>query len=172
MKAWHFLKEGSVLRDGTIAPADGVSLVVSGPIKLCNWGLHASLHPFDALCCAPGPVLCLVDCAGTVVQGADKLVCTQRTILARMDATPLLNFYARMQALKATQYWDPPQVVLDYLMTGDASIRAAARAAAWAAARAAAWAAADAADAAARAAADAAREEFQALVAECFSDYL
>jgi hypothetical protein len=122
--------------------------------------------------------LCLVNCAGEIVEGDDKLICTERTIVARMDATDLMRYFARMQALSVIHLWDtePQEVVLDYLMTGDESLRAAAwdaawdaaRAAAWAAARAAAWdaawdAARDAAWAAARAAAwaaawDAARD--------------
>jgi hypothetical protein len=57
-------------------------------------------------------------------------------------------------------------VVLDYLMTGDNTLRdavwAAAQAAVWAAARDAAWPAAWAA----------ARLEFNSLVNECFSDFL
>lgn len=165
MIAWHFLFEGSVMRDGRKAPRDGVKLVHRGPVVPCESGLHASAHPFDALQYAPGPVLCLVECGGTVVQRADKLACSERTIIARMDATPLLRWFARMQALSVAHHMGdaPPAVVLDYLMTGDESIRAAARAAAWAAARAAARDAAWAGGA---------RADFAALVHEAFADWL
>ena len=166
------------MRDGRKAPRDGVKLTHRGPVIPCESGLHASRDPFDALRYAPGPVLCLVECGGIVVPHGnpeDKIACSERTIIARMDATPLLRLFARMQALSVAHLMgdDPPAVVLDYLMTGDEAIRAAAaaawdaawaaawgaaraaaRAAAWAAARAAAWDAAwDAAWAAARAAA-------------------
>ena len=48
--------------------------------------------------------------------------------------TETLRYFARMQALSVIHlYDDPPDVVLDYLMTGDESIRHAA----WDAARAA-----------------------------------
>jgi hypothetical protein len=186
IQAWHFVN--GTLRDGRPIPKDGEVLRHEGPLVMCESGLHASREPFDALQYAPGlgsrpyteraPTLCLVNCAGEIVEGDDKLICTERTIVARMDATDLMRYFARMQALSVIHLWDtePQEVVLDYLMTGDESLRAAAwdaawdaaRAAAWAAARAAAWdaawdAARDAAWAAARAAAwaaawDAARD--------------
>ena len=199
MKAWHFV--GSTLRDGRPIPADGELLTYPTAPVLCRSGLHASLRPSQALEFAPGETLCLVECGGSVLCQPDKLVCTERTILTRMDATPLLRHYARMQALSVVSLWGPPQVVLDYLMTGDESIRdAAGAAAAWAAARdvaawaaasaaasAAAWAARDAARYAARAAArdardaaraaarDAARDaraEFDEMVYDAFEDWL
>jgi hypothetical protein len=196
MKAWHFV--GDTLRDGRPVPADGVTLKHDGPLVMCESGLHFSKHPFDALRYAPGATLCLVECGGDVVEGVgdhkDKGICSERTIIARMDATNLMRYFARMQALSVIHLWDAPQIVCDYLMTGDESIRAAAWAAAWAAAsataRAAEW---DAASATARAAASAtaraaewdaasataraaewaaARDDFAALVNECFEDYL
>lgn len=187
--AWHFLYEGNKMRDGKVAPADGVPLHFAGEPIPCEQGLHASLQPFDALQYAPGAILCLVRCAGTIVYTEDKIVCTERTIVARMDATELLRYFARMQALSVVHLWDAPDVVLDYLMTADESIRTAARtaarAAAWAAwsaaqdaVRDAAWAAArDAAREAARAAAwsaarAAARKEFNKIVEDAFKDYL
>jgi hypothetical protein len=203
VRAWHFV--GETLRDGRPVPADGVVLKHDGPLVMCESGLHFSKHPFDALHYVPGATLCLVECGGTIVEGTgdhkDKGICSERTIIARMEATDLLRYFARMQALSVIHLWDAPQVVCDYLMAGDESMRAAARAAAWAArdaawdaawaardaagyaawaAREAAWdaalAARDAAWAAARdaalAARDAARDDFAALVNECFEDYL
>jgi hypothetical protein len=200
MKAWHFT--GPQLRDGRPVPPDGFKLVHTGPVIPCEQGLHASLDPFDALWYAPGSTLCLVECGGTVVHQEDKLACSERTIIARMDAEPLLRHFARMQALSVVHLWDPPDVVLDYLVTGDKTIRAAAWGAAWDAARAAEWGAArgaargaawdaargaawDAARGAARAATwgaawdaargaawDAASEEFNTLVTQAFEDYL
>ena len=168
MKAWHFV--GETLRDGRPVPADGVVLKHDGPLVMCESGLHFSKHPFDALYYAPGATLCLVECGGTIVEGTgnhkDKGVCSERTIIARMDATDLLRYFVRMQALSVIHLWDAPQIVCDYLMTGDESIRAAAR-------RDAPWAARDAAWAVARDAAGAAAgDDFAALVNECFEDYL
>ena len=172
IRAWHFI--GDTLRDGRPVPQDGVWLEHDGPLVICQSGLHASLDPFDALQYAPGPILCLVECDGDIHHQRDKLVCRRRRIVARRDATEGLRYFARMQALSVAHLWEPPDVVLDYLMTGDEvnrdAARAAALSAAWAAARDAAWSAAwSAAWAAARAAARAAvRSDWHALVVEAF----
>ena len=150
--AWHFV--GETLRDGRPIPADGEWLVHEGPIVICESGLHASLHPYDALQYALGPVLCSVECDGVEDEERDKFVCRRRRIVARADVTETLRYFARMQALSVVHLWDAPDVVLDYLMTGDESSRDAAGSAARAAALdAALWAAGYAARSAARSAA-------------------
>ena len=58
--------------------------------------------------------------------------------------------------LDAAHLWNAPQIVLDFLKTGDESLRAAARAAAWAAA----WAAAGAAQ----------KERFSQMVEDLFRE--
>ena len=156
--AWHFV--GDALRDGRPVPADNVTLKHTGKLELCASGLHASERLIDALEYAPGPILCRVQMGGTIKKESDKLVARQRTILWRIDSTDVLQKFARQCALDVAHLWDMPPVVRQYLETGDESIRAAARYAAWGAARA---AAGDAARAAARAAAwdavwDAARD--------------
>jgi hypothetical protein len=166
--AWHFVEK--TLRDGSPIPKDGVWLEHKGPVVICESGLHASRDPFDALQYAPGSTLCLVNVDGIEYEQEDKLVCRRRKIVARMDVTEMLRYFSRMQALSVIHLWEAPDVVLDYLMTGDEEIRAAA----WAAARAAAWDAAwDAARAAAWAAAwAAARKDFNELARECFWAHL
>ena len=142
IKAWHFV--GDRLRDGRPIPADGEWLVHEGPIEICASGLHASRRPWHALQYSPGAVLCYVECRGEVVEQLDKLACRERRILVRADVTETLRYFARMQALSVADLWNecPPDVVLDYLMTGDESIRTEAWAEAWGAARDAAWIAA------------------------------
>lgn len=170
IRAYHFV--GKTLRDGRPVPPDGEWLEHDGPIVMCQSGLHASRHPFDALRYAPGATLCLVDCDGDVEEDTDKLVCRRRRIVARIDATDLLLAFAREQALGVVHLWDAPEVVVRYLQTGDETIRATADAAAWyaalAAADAAAWSAALAAarDDAGAAAWSAAKDRLAALVAE------
>jgi len=124
--AWHFV--GSTLRDGRPIPADGEWLVHTGPIEICDSGLHASRRPWHALPYAPGSTLCYVECRGDIVEQSDKLVCRERRILVRADLTETLRYFARMQALSVGHLWQtcPPDVVLDYLMTGDESIRSSA----------------------------------------------
>jgi hypothetical protein len=154
--AWHFV--GDTLRDGRPVPPDGEWLEHDGDLVLCESGLHASEHPFDALRYAPGLILCRVELGGRITRGNDKLVAEHRRIVARLDATDLLRQFARSCALDVIHLWDAPDVVRQFLTTGDESIRAAAEAASWAteAAAEAAEAEAAAASAAAAAAASAA----------------
>ena len=170
MIAYHFV--GKTLKDGSPVPHNGVWLEHNGPLKMCESGLHASLDPFDALQYAPGAILCMVEVDGEIIKDTDKLVCSRRKIIKRVNLAETLRYFARMQALSVVYLWDAPDVVLDYLMTGDENIRAAARAAvmdaAWAAAMDAARAAAM--DAARAAAWDAARNKFSLLVAEAFNN--
>lgn len=185
VRAYHFVAE--TLRDGTPIPADGEWLTHDGDVVICESGLHASKHPFDALLYAPGPILCMVECQDIVTEQDDKFVCRRRKIVARRDSTQLLRAFARWSALQVIHLWDAPPVVREYLETGNESLRDAAWAAAdaeWAAAdaaKAAAWAAASAAGAAtpaAWAAADAAwaaadsahRNHFQSLVDAEFNE--
>ena len=149
--AYHFT--GPKLRDGTLLPAIGHKLVFKGKPILCEQGLHFSLHPFDALQYAPGPLLHKVHYGGTVVMGDDKGVCTERTIIASIDATDMLRKFACDEALRVLPK-DAPDIVRRYLTTRDESLRDAARNAARSAAWRAAWYAAwDAAWGAARSAA-------------------
>lgn len=174
---WHFLYEGHKLRDGTTAPKNGKWLEVKDPV-ICMKGLHGSLTPYDALRYAPGPILCLCEFSDPVDKHKDKFVSTRRRIIARMDATEMLRYYARMQALSIVHLWDAPGVVLDYLMTGDESIQSAAYSAAklavgFAAVLAAGFAAWSAVESAAGFAAgsavwSASRQDFNTLVYECF----
>lgn len=154
IEAWHFV--GNTLRDGRPIPPDGKWLVHRGPVKICKSGLHASRRPWHALPHAPGTVLCRVECDHVVDEQNYKLVCRRRRIIERANVTKTLQYFARMQALSIIHlYNNPPDVVLDYLMTGDKAIRTAAWTAAQTAARDAAWFAARiAAQAAAWAATD------------------
>ena len=133
--AWHFVNK--TLRDGSPLPPDGKWLPKISNIELCERGYHGSLHPFDALCYAPGPTLCWCEYRGQIIYSNDKLVAGQRRIIWREDITDILRYFARMQALSVAHLWDPPDVVIDFLVTGDEGIRHAAWAAAGDAARAA-----------------------------------
>jgi len=127
--------------------------------------LHASASVLDALHYTPGNTLHIVELLGDplVAHGdpTDKFVGNRRRIFRTHDCERLLHQFARQCALDVIDLWDAPQIVRDYLQSGDESIRATAQAAAWAA-RDAAWAAWAAARAAARAAAWAARDAARA----------
>jgi len=168
--AYHFV--GETLRDGRPIPADGEWLEHIGEVVICESGLHASWHPFDALQYAPGKTLCLVEVEDVISEQDDKLVCRRRRIVKRIDSEVLTREFARWCALQVIELWDAPDVVRQYLTTGDKTIRDAAWDAAWAAARAAARdAARDAARAAARDAARAAqRDRFKKMVDAAFEN--
>jgi hypothetical protein len=152
MKAWYFSGKDCRLRygDDRKIEAGAFHTVDYKPI-LCEQGLHGSKRILDALSYAPGPVVWRVKLTGDVVVGDDKVAATNREYQWGYDATEVLRRFARKCALDVIHLWDAPDVVVQYLKTGDESLRAAtwaaARAAAWAA-----WAAADAAGDAARAA--------------------
>ena len=137
--AWHFLSaDRRVAHLGTPAHV-GLTLRHDWPLVLCSSGLHASVRALDALRYAPGPVACLVECGGETLHGEDKLVCRKRTIVAMRDATEVLRAFARECALDVIHLWNAPEVVRQWLETGDERFRDAAWAAAWAVASAAAW---------------------------------
>ena len=149
---WHFCQ---VDEDGTprLGYSDnrevkvGETLRVEGEPILCEHGLHASAKLWDALGYAQGDKLslCRVTLGGTVLHDSDKSVADERTVIAMLDAKTtekLLGDFGRWCALQVIHLWDAPDVVRQYLETGDESLRVAARVAAWAAARVAAWAAA------------------------------
>jgi hypothetical protein len=152
--AWHFV--GDRLRDGSPIPEDGEVLEVRPPLVMCERGLHASERLIDALLWAPGAMLCRVVCSGEIEHEVDKLVCERRMILWRLEATEVLLEFARWCALEVAHLWAMPEVVREYLTTGDEVLRGLADAEA-----AAVWAATDAAatHAAARAAAASAEAE-------------
>ena len=166
---WHFAQ---VDTDGVprLAHGDGreirigETLTVEGPPVLCQHGLHASPRILDALRYTQqgdGLVLCRVTLGGIVLHDDDKSVATERTVVAMLAASEtdaLLREFVRWCAHQVIHLWHAPDVVRQYLETGDESIRDAAWAAAWDAAWAAAW---DAAWAAARDAARAAARDTQ-----------
>lgn len=180
--AWHFTADK--LRDGSPLPKVGMWEHYEGELELCAAGLHWSRDPFDALQHAPGANLRRVEIKGDVLEQNNKGCSNYRRTVYQFDATELLRYFSRMQALSVMHLYpnDADDVVFDYLMTGDESLRAAAWAAAWAAARTAAryaalysalysawdaaWAAAGAADAARAAARDSARKEFNKLIGD------
>ena len=142
--AWHFT--GSALRDGRPIPAVGEWLVHKGPVVKCQSGLHASRKALHALDYAPSLICHRVECDDIVAEDDTKLVCRRRRIAGTMDADrtdAILSRFSRQCALSVIDKWNAPDIVRRYLVTGDESIRAAAReaarGAAWEAACAAAW---------------------------------
>ncbi len=139
IRAYHFT--GSALRDGRPLPPRGVWLSHEGPLRPCFAGLHASVHPFDALTYAPGALLHQVELEGEMLEHGtppDKWCARQRRIIATRDSTRMLRAFARWCAAQVLSCWKHPAAVRTYILTGDETLRFAARAAAESAA----WAAA------------------------------
>ena len=150
MTYYHFVrvnKDGQAYlgnNDGRIITV-GEPVTVEGTPVLCRHGLHASARIIDALeYCPEGDVaLCRVELGGTIIRDTDKSDAQTRTIIAMLGAertTTLLQDFARWCALQVVDLWDAPDVVREYLTTGDETLRADAADAAEAA-----WKAADAA---------------------------
>ena len=137
----------------------GITHSLDGKIIPCEYGLHLSKRPIEALRYAQSSIIYKVVGSGIVVphgNPVDKYACSKRKYVAGgVDISVTLRHFARLCALDVIHLWNAPKVVVEYLNTGNEKNRAAARDAAWAAARAAArdaaWAAArDAAWAATR----------------------
>ena len=165
--AWHFT--GDKLRDGSPLPEVGEWEHYEGKLELCKSGFHWSRDPFDALQHAPGATLRRVEIKGDFLEDSDKGCSHYRRTVYQFDATDLLRYFARVQALSVIHLYPngTDDVVFDYLMTGDESLRDAARSAAETAARYAARAAAQsAAWSAARSAAESAAQSAARSAAE------
>ncbi len=121
MKAWHFVSDK--LRDGRDIPENGVVLKHEDKLKPCKSGLHASIRLIDALWYSPGSTICRVECDGEILQQEDKLVCSERTILWRVDAEDLLRDFARWCAYQVIDEWDCPEIVRERIETGDEKLR-------------------------------------------------
>lgn len=126
--AWHFV--GKTLSGGLPIPPNGVWLHTGECIMYGRKPINALMLD------SAGDTLCLVEVDGIEEELSDVLVCRRRKIIERMDATDMLRYFARMWAIACLDYcrYDPPQILLEWLWTGDEKIRDKARIAAWMAA--------------------------------------
>jgi hypothetical protein len=128
MLGWYFAREDEKLGYGDGRKvAVGVTHAIKGPAKLCSNGLHASKRIIDALQYADSGVLYRVELSGDIDHGKDKSCATERVYLERIDVEEILRKFARECALSVIHLWDAPRIVLDYLRSGDESLRDAAR---------------------------------------------
>jgi len=120
MKAWHFIKNDKTMNYGkgeTIVV--GKKYSVEGEIKLCEFGLHGSINPNNALIYAPGSIICWCEFGGEIILGHDKLVAQERTVLWMSNAKKALGEYSRWCALEVIENWNAPKIVIEYLNTGN-----------------------------------------------------
>lgn len=135
IKAWHFLSNDSLLRDGSgpVRVGETYSISDDTEVKPCEWGMHASVRAIDALQYAPGSVVCRVEVWGGVARHGDpedKIVGRHRKVLSMANGEAVLRKFARLCALDVVDLWNAPDVVLEYLKTGKEDMRVAAWAAA------------------------------------------
>ena len=89
---WHFLSDDKRLRWGTKEIVKvGKTYTATGPLKMCENGMHGSRRLLDALQYATGSVLCKVQIWGEIEEQNDKLVGRNRKVLAMIDATMMLH---------------------------------------------------------------------------------
>ena len=98
--AWHFT-DGPKLRDGQLL--ERKTYHVEPPLELCKHGLHASRKIVDALRLGPGLTVSRVRCSGEIVEGEDKLVCSDRTVLWSVDAKDMILLWCAACAERAVK---------------------------------------------------------------------
>ena len=91
---WHFLPADGYTRHSHEKVRVGGLGRVEPPLTLCVHGLHASRDVLDALCYAPGPIACMVELRGVILESHDKACATERRCLAKVDATTILHEFA------------------------------------------------------------------------------
>jgi hypothetical protein len=79
-RTWERIEPGAIVR---VALGSGSPRWDS--LKLCEYGLHASRNPLDALAFRPDGILTLVRLRGEIVEGDDKLCASERETVAVMD---------------------------------------------------------------------------------------
>lgn len=98
--AWHWLRD-----DGNLAHVSPPQKVIERiytcgnlPLKLCEYGMHGSVHALDGLKYAEGAVVCRVELWGDIERDADKLCARYRKVLWMADATSTLHEFAGQAA--------------------------------------------------------------------------
>jgi len=130
---------------------------VTGPLVICDNGLHGSRRAIDALAYGPGGYACRVESWGEIIEHDDKYCSRYRRVIGAADADLVLHEYACCcaevallladiinpccwEAIEAKRAWMRGEID-DKELAAAARAAAAAATGAWAAARAAAAAA-------------------------------
>jgi len=127
--AWHFCRNWQLM-DGRKLSI-GKTYRHKGKLVLCSRGLHASQRAIDALFYGQGGVVSRVQCGGEILLDSDKLVCSRRKVVWAADVSDIIQKFQRLCALDVIHLWEPPDVVVQYLKTGDGSLMTTAFNLAW-----------------------------------------
>lgn len=104
MKAWHFARQDERTRYTNEPIVVGEALYATGPLSLCENGLHGSLRIIDALAYANGCILYEVNIEGDILIEKDKICGRKRTAIAKYDFRDALVKFARFCADEAKRY--------------------------------------------------------------------
>lgn len=123
MKAYWFSRKGTSLFYTSYEVRPEPYVEDAETIVVGRKGLHASVEPFDARQIRyDATTLDLVELGGVIktapYRNPDKHVASERTHLARMDATDLLIKFNLWCALQVTHLWGCPAFVKEFLEEG------------------------------------------------------
>ena len=141
VEAWWFSNDKILPHGDGRRIRKGITHKIKGEVVPCKNGLHGSKKILDALTYAPGSIIWKVQLSGVVVaHNNDKLAASERTYLTNgVDTIETLREFSRKCALDVIHLWNAPDIIVQYLKTGNENLRDAARCAArdaaWAAAR-------------------------------------
>ena len=112
--AWHTLPANKKTTNGEgIEVTPGQTLRLPDGVKpdLCKRGYHASVKALDLLKnYVAGPIWCRVELGGTIVYGDTKCVASERTCIAMVDGTKVLQRFAIWCAEQALNAIDQDKV--------------------------------------------------------------
>ena len=121
---WHCATENMRLGhdDGRKIQA-GQTLQVRRPLKLRNCGLHACENIMNALEFFREPNICRVTLSGNILHDKTLWVASKRTYLWHVDGRKFLPEYIRWCALQVAHLWCAPDIVIQYLKTGNQALQ-------------------------------------------------
>lgn len=133
MQAWHFVRSDRKLRyaDDRSVKVGETLTVDPNKLKLCSYGLHASENILDALYYASGlnerhpiisrdcVILCKVELSGRILKSTAKLCASERRVVWMKDVSKEVREWSKWCASEVKHLWDPPEVVLRFLETGE-----------------------------------------------------
>jgi hypothetical protein len=126
MRVYHFFLDDGTTSEGGCPVIVGETMRVEGDIVPCRRGLHGSVRALHALRYAPGSMVQIAELGGTIIphgNPVDKYAASERTCIAKANVEQELRAFARWCALRVVHYWDAPQIVHDYLTTGDEALQ-------------------------------------------------
>ena len=144
--AWYFAADNGRETYGRRRKIEvGKRLAVRGTPVPCQYGMHASVLPLDALSQAHGTLVCRVEIGGGIANDGDKIVGQWRHTFAMADASEVLHefaCYCADRALNAeraagrepdSRSWAAVQAKRDWLagLIDDEQLKAASKAAPW-----------------------------------------